>query len=368
MKILNKVVSPLTIALLACIMMTGCGTATVQDYSDTETTGAYNSSSEYAENSSSALDISSVSVEDISSVSDDSSSISDNSSSAEFSLSDVPEYESSPYYVVNNNVPYFTDTEIENAKTAIQNNSTYFDDDNEQYLPLDDLGRCQTATALLSESTMPAEGETRGTIGLIKPSGWHTVKYPDVISDLYLYNRCHLIGWQLGNENDNELNLITGTRYLNVDGMLPFENQVAEYIRSTNNHVLYRITPVFVDDELVCRGVLMEAQSIEDDNCVFSVYCYDVQPSIYIDYATGKSHQIDDDVSSDTSETEDSSETATTSSDESTYILNTNAMKIHRSDCSAASRMSDYNRQEYTGDIADLIAEGYTTCGLCKPE
>jgi len=191
----------------------------------------------------------------------------------------ISTYQSAPEdaaYIVNNNVPYFTADEITDKSF-------------EDYSELDRLNRCGTATACLSKDTMPAEGEVRGEIGYIKPSGWHTVKYPDVISDRYLYNRCHLIGWQLGAENANEKNLITGTRYLNVTGMLPYENRVAEYIRKTGNHVMYRVTPDFEGNNLVASGVLIEARSVEDDGCVFCVYCNNIQPGISIDYATGES-------------------------------------------------------------------------------
>lgn len=159
----------------------------------------------------------------------------------------------------------------------------------ETYSELDALGRCGVAYANISKDLMPTE--ERGEIGMIKPSGWHTVKYPEVIEDLFLYNRCHLIGYQLSGENANEKNLITGTRYLNVEGMLPFENKVAAYVRKTGNHVLYRVTPVFEGDNLVAEGVLMEAFSVEDagKGVEFCVFAYNIQPGIEIDYATGES-------------------------------------------------------------------------------
>ncbi len=185
----------------------------------------------------------------------------DSSSDSTIYFSEVPEYSGSAVVVMNDNLPYFDDGFFDAASAGAM----------EFYSDLDDYGRVGMAFACLGLETMPAEGEERGEIGMIKPVGWHTVKYPEVIKDLYLYNRCHLIGWQLGAENDNELNLMTGTRYLNVDGMLPFENAVADYITSTGNHVVYRITPDFRDDELVARGLLMEARSVEDNGCVFCV-------------------------------------------------------------------------------------------------
>lgn len=279
-----------------------------------------------------------------------------------FDIGSVPEYTGVPYVEVNNNISYFTADELNKARDCIDNGTTYFDDDNEHYSELDSLGRCGVATALLSRSTMPPENEKRGAIGMVKPAGWHTITYPDVISDRYLYNRCHLIGWQLGNENANEKNLTTGTRYLNVDGMLPFENQVADYIKTTDHHVLYRVTPIFVDDELVCRGILMEAQSLEDNGCVFCVYCYDVQPSIQIDYLTGDSLQvnvIDDPVIVPT-DSDDGTE-------KKSYVLNTNSMKVHTPDCSAVGSMSDANREDYKGTLEEIIDMGYAICKMCNP-
>ena len=187
----------------------------------------------------------------------------------------LPEYSDSPYVIVNNNEPFFT----ENDMTA---------DSFEYYGELDELGRCTVAYASIGKDLMPTE--KRGSIGSVKPTGWHTVKY-DIVDGKYLYNRCHLIGYQLTAENANKNNLITGTRYLNVDGMLLFENMVADYIKETNNHVLYRVTPIFTGDNLLADGVLMEAESVEDngEGISYNVFCYNVQPGIKIDYATGDS-------------------------------------------------------------------------------
>ena len=182
------------------------------------------------------------------------------------------------YISVDGGVPHFSDSE-KNITEAF-----------ESYSDLDYLGRCGVAFACVGKETMPTQ--ERGAIGSVKPTGWHSVRY-DFVDGKYLYNRCHLIGYQLTAENANKKNLITGTRYLNVNGMLPFENMVADYIKETNNHVLYRVTPVFIGDNLVASGVLMEAESVEDDGegILFNVYCYNVQPGIVIDYATGDSHQ-----------------------------------------------------------------------------
>ena len=190
-------------------------------------------------------------------------------------LKNIPDFSDTPYVEINGNIPYFT--------TDDMTTESY-----EEYDPLDTLGRCGVAISCIGKELMPTE--ERGSIGQVKPSGWQTVKY-DFVNGKYLYNRCHLIGYQLTGENANTSNLITGTRYMNVDGMLPFENMVADYIRETGNHVLYRVTPVFQGNELVARGVLMEAKSVEDDGdgILFCVYVYNNQPGVEIDYLTGKS-------------------------------------------------------------------------------
>lgn len=191
------------------------------------------------------------------------------------SLDAIPAYDGKAYVAVNNNEPFFTDSDM--TTTAFEN-----------YSDLDSLGRCGVAYANICKEIMPTE--KRGKIGMIKPAGWHTVKY-DVIKDRYLYNRCHLIGYQLAGENANPKNLITGTRYLNVEGMLPFENLVADYVNNTGNHVLYRVTPMFSGSNLVANGVLIEAKSVEDNGggILFNVYCYNVQPGVGINYENGDS-------------------------------------------------------------------------------
>ncbi len=202
-----------------------------------------------------------------------------NVNSISFNITEIPQYSNSPYCTINNNKPSFTEEDY---------NLGVF----ENYSELDSLGRCRVAYANICKEIMPAKGEERQAIGMIKPSGWQTVKYEGVVEGNYLYNRCHLIGYQLAGENANEKNLITGTRYMNVEGMLPFENQVADYIEENpKNHVLYRVTPVFQESNLVASGVQIEAYSIEDSGkgICFNVYIYNVQPGIEIDYATGKS-------------------------------------------------------------------------------
>ena len=253
-----------------------------------------------------------------------------------FSAKDIPEYTGSPYTDINDDVPFFRDCEI----TAVPY---------ERYGTFDILGRCTAAEACVGPETMPTE--KRGPIGMVKPTGWHTVKY-DGINGNYLYNRCHLIGYQLTGENANEQNLITGTRYLNVEGMLPFENSVAEYVRGTGNHVMYRVTPVFDGEDLVCRGVLMEARSVEDPLVQFCVFCYNIQPGIAIDYRTGDSHLEEEEEPQGT---------------ERGYVLNTNTKKFHNPSCSSVKKIKKSNMREVTASREDLINAGYSPCGSCNP-
>ena len=197
-----------------------------------------------------------------------------------FDLSVIPAYTDSPYYPVNNNYPFFQTDELVSE--------TYY-----RFSDLDSLGRCGVATACVGIDGFPTE--ERGNIGMVKPSGWHTVRYDDLIKDKYLYNRCHLIAFSLSGENANEKNLITGTRYLNIEGMLPFEIQVHNYIEDTGNHVMYRVTPIYDGDNLVASGVLMEGYSVEDsgEGICFNVFCYNVQPGIIIDYSDGSSRAVE---------------------------------------------------------------------------
>lgn len=225
----------------------------------------------------------------------------------------------------------------------------------ETYAELDELGRCGVAYANICQELMPTE--PRGNISQVKPSGWQSVQY-DNVDGRSLYNRCHLIGFQLAGENANKLNLITGTRYMNVEGMLPFENLVADYVTETNNHVLYRVTPVFEEDDLVAIGVQLEGYSVEDngEGVCFNVFCYNAQPGIAIDYATGNSWE----------------DPAVGSADGSageivTFILNTNSRKFHLTTCSGVDNISEQNQQTYVGTRSDLLAQGYIPCGNCNP-
>lgn len=257
-----------------------------------------------------------------------------------FAYESVPAYAGQPYAVINNNQPFFTEEE----RLSLTG---------EHYAELDELGRCGTAFALVSPETMPTE--ERGSIGMVRPSGWQTVRY-SFVDGQYLYNRCHLIGYQLTGENANEQNLITGTRSLNTQGMLPFENEVADYVEQTGQPVLYRVTPVFVGDELVARGVLMEALSTQDGGTGvrFCVFCYNVEPGVSIDYTDGSSTEVQ------TSPTPQAT-------GQTTYILNTNSKKFHLPDCSGVENMSEKNKQSFTGSRDEVIDQGYTPCQLCNP-
>ena len=265
------------------------------------------------------------------------------------SLDAIPAYDGKAYVAVNNNEPFFTDSDM--TTTAFEN-----------YSDLDSLGRCGVAYANICKDIMPTE--ERGKIGMIKPSGWHTVKY-DVIKDRYLYNRCHLIGYQLAGENANPKNLITGTRYLNVEGMLPFENLVADYVNNTGNHVLYRVTPMFSGSNLVANGVLIEAKSVEDNGggILFNVYCYNVQPGVGINYENGDSW-LDGTTGSassgsDTSATENSA--ADSSNSETMVHITATGKKYHRAGCRTLKKSDT----EVTLDEAKSM--GLSPCGICNP-
>jgi len=255
-------------------------------------------------------------------------------------LDSIPAYDGQPYVEINGNVPSFLEGEL--------TTSSY-----ELYSPLDALERCGAASACVGVDLMPTE--ERGSIGQVKPTGWQTVKY-DCVDGKYLYNRCHLIGYQLTGENANRQNLITGTRYLNVDGMLPFENMVADYVKETENHVLYRVCPIYQGDNLVASGVTMEAKSVEDngEGISFYVYVYNVQPGVEIDYATGESWL-------------EGADRPDASEPDVTYVLNTSSKKFHLPTCSGATGMKAENRAESTASRDDLIAQGYAPCGTCKP-
>ena len=265
-----------------------------------------------------------------------------------FDFAAVPAYDGKAYVAVNDNIPFFTEEELSSASY-------------ETYGELDPLGRCTVCVASVGQDLMPAE--ERGNIGAVKPTGWHTVKY-DFVDGKYLYNRCHLIGYQLTGENANEKNLITGTRYLNIEGMLPFENMVADYVKETDQHVMYRVTPVFEGDNLLAAGVLMEGKSVEDngEGVLFCVFAYNMQPGVSIDYATGES-SADGTIVNDTSAQEETSQSEETQ----TYVLNTNTHKFHKPGCYSVEKIKPENYAEFTGTREEAIAYGYDPCKNCNP-
>ena len=281
------------------------------------------------------------------------------------SLDEVPEFSGSPYVEINGNVPFFEEDDI----TA----SSF-----EYYSELDALGRCGVAFACIGIDIMPKED--RGEIGSITPTGWeyngksNNTKY-DFIEDSYLYNRCHLIGFQLAGENANEKNLITGTRYFNVTGMLPFENIVADYVEDTKNHVMYRVTPIFDGFDYVARGVLMEAYSVEDRGfgVSFCVYVYNVQPGVTINYFNGRNAKSGEQLPSEDETNDDripsGDNNDQTPSDEviENFVLNTSSKKFHLPARKCSDSISEKNRQEYAGTREALIKDGYSACGTCKP-
>ena len=258
------------------------------------------------------------------------------------------------------NIPSVTDYDGVHAWVQVNNGEPYFSDEDksrtdpfELYSELDSLKRCGVAYANVCPELMP--NDARESIGKVKPSGWQTVKY-DIVDGGYLYNRCHLIGFQLAGENANPKNLITGTRYLNIKGMLDAENMIADYVKETGNHVLYRVTPIFVGDNLIADGVLMEAYSVEDegDGICFNIFAFNVQPGVIIDYANGNSRLAD-------------KNTSTQETGNIHYILNTKSHKFHTPECSAVEKISESNKSDYFGNREELIDQGYEPCGYCHP-
>lgn len=254
-----------------------------------------------------------------------------------FDYNSVPAYSGEAYVAVNNNTPFFRESEITDISF-------------EEFSELDVLNRCGMVWASVGQDLMPSE--ERSSIGSIKPTGWQTVRYDGIVDGNYLYNRCHLIGFQLTGENANERNLITGTRYLNIDGMLPFENMIADYVKETDNHVMYRVTPVFEEDNLVASGVLLEGYSVEDEGegICFCVFAYNVQPGVEIDYATGDSRLAEG--------------TSAEGAGNISYIGNKNSQVFHRSDCSGLP--AEQNRVYFDSRKA-AVAEGYKACSRCNP-
>ncbi len=265
----------------------------------------------------------------------------------------VPAFTNKAYVYLNGGVPTFTDDEI--------TTTSY-----EFYSDLDSLGRCGVTHACIGVDLMPTED--REEIGSVTPSGWkyngksNNHKYDtDLVEGGYIYNRCHLIGFQLAGENANNKNLVTGTRYLNIEGMLPFENMIADYVKETKNHVMFRVTPIYDGNNLVPSGIHMEGYSVEDEGegISFNVYAYNVQPGIEINYATGENW-----LSGDAPKPED---VTTQNPDTITYVLNKNSKKFHKSGSSCGNDIKPENREERTCNRLTLINEGYSPCGTCKP-
>lgn len=271
----------------------------------------------------------------------------------------IPVYSGTETVEINGNEPLFTAEEI---------TTTSF----ETYGKLDSQGRCTAAIACVGQDIMPTE--ERGAIGNVKPTGWKQNKYPGVVNSNppYLYNRCHLIGYQLTGENANTQNLITGTRYMNVEGMLPYENLVADYVNTTGNHVMYRVTPVFSGKNLLCSGVRMEAYSVEDDGkgVSFHVFCHNVQPGVIINYSDG-SNSLDTTYSStksqNTTGVTKQNTISNTTTDSVDYIANKNTKKFHYPTCSSVKDMKEKNKWYYQGNRSDLIDKGYSPCKRCNP-
>ena len=283
-----------------------------------------------------------------------------------FDYNNIPIYHDEPFCEINNSLPFFKEQELTT-------------DVYEHYPPLDDLGRCGECIACIGQELMPTE--SRGSIGMVKPSGWQLIRYDGLVDGNYLYNRCHLIAHMLTGQNANERNLITGTRYMNKEGMLPFEIMTADYIRETGNHVLYRVTPIFEADNLIASGVLMEALSVEDQGqgLQFNVYCYNVQPGITINYLngdstlTGETDQPEERViillpeSSEPEEVPDRNLPADEQTQQPDYILNVKRKRFHDPSCPSVADISEQNKEEYIGDREVLIEQGYQPCGRCKP-
>ena len=255
------------------------------------------------------------------------------------SLGEIPAYSGEPFAIIGNNIPRFTQEDFKSESYE------FYDD-------LDASNRCTYTMACIGRDLMPTED--RDNIGMVRPTGWVTAKY-DFVDGKYLYNRCHLIGFQLTGENANERNLITGTRYMNVQGMLPFENMVADYIKETGNHVLYRVIPIFDGNNMLASGVTMEAWSVEDngEGICFYVYAYNVQPGVEIDYATGESWLA--------------APVAGEGEEVRTYVVNTGSGKFHDGSCTQAVSIKSENKESFETTRSQMLAWSFEPAGCCKP-
>ncbi len=339
---MKKYVSFISLLLAICLLFSGCG-ATTTDNNNSKPSESISSITDTSESLSSTE---SESKPTTSTESNTKPPITSNNNVV--SLSNIPTFSGKPYVAINNNVPSFSDSDL--------TTKSY-----EYYSELDRLGRCGVVIACVGQDLMPTED--RGSIGQVKPTGWHTVKY-DCVDGKYLYNRCHLIGYQLSGENANTQNLITGTRYMNVDGMLPFENLVADYVKETDNHVLYRVTPIFESNNLLATGVQMEAYSVEDDGdgICFNVFVYNAQPQITINYTNGDSSYNGSSTDNDTDVIGNQANNTTAS-----YIANKNTKKFHYPECSSVDRMKESNKVYLTATRQEVINQGYDPCGNCNP-
>lgn len=263
-------------------------------------------------------------------------------------LADIPEFSGQPYVAINNNVPYFE--ENEQTTNAFQH-----------YFELDVLGRVTMAYGSLGQEILPEE--ERGDISSIHPTGWKQNRYDCIKDGQALYNRCHLIAFSLSGQNANPKNLMTGTRYMNIKGMQPFESKTLDFIRKTNKHVMYQVTPMFDGDNLVANGVLMQAKSVEDNGqgLSFNVFCYNVQPGICIDYKTGENWLEE------TGQTTSQDQTPAMEGQAKDYVLNIRSHKFHDPSCESIDDMSKRNRQDVHESKESLIAQGYTPCQRCNP-
>lgn len=340
-KIKNKILL-LLLSLCVIFAMAGCGSSSADNSagSSSDTGGAAKTTA--AQSASQSLP---------------SSASSDTANSD--SVGSVPKYSGEASITINGSVPKFT-------KKQLSSKESY-----QKYGRLDSLGRATTCMACIDKDIMPTR--KRGSIGMIKPAGWHLVKY-DFVDGKYLYNRCHLIAYELtGVDGESQYlarNLVTGTRYMNIEGQLPYENMTAEYIKETGNHVLYRVTPVFKGDNLLCSGVHMEAESIEDNGkgIKFNVYCYNVQPRVTIDYATGNNHlSADKSTAGSSSSAASAGSAGTSASSRNTYVINTNTKKFHKPDCASVKQTLAGNRRTVHETKSELIEEGYSPCGNCNP-
>lgn len=344
MKNSNKLLA-LLLSLLMVVSLAGCNLDTTGSLSDSSTSITETSDSDY---NLSASDI--IQPEASESKETESSGVGSGVATP-VNPTSVAAYSGTAYTVINDNQPNFSASEL---------STTGY----EKYSELDSLGRCGVALASCGKDTMPGANEERGSISSIKPSGWVQAKY-DGISGGYLWNRCHLIGWQLSAENANRKNLITGTRYMNIEGMLTFENMVADYIKETNHHVAYRVTPIYEDNNLVCSGVQIEAYSVEDsgEEICFNVYCYNVQPGITIDYATGNSSGPQ---SSTTSKPETTKPAESVTQYPAEQPGNTDMVWIPKSGSKYHSRSSCSNMKNPTQvSRSEAISRGYEPCKKC---